>query len=536
MESEMPTQPAALQPAGAARGVSTGVLAETRPAPAPPVAAAAARSPRRSVWPVVALRVLAVAALCLLSVGMWDVVAGPYATSLAANAQARRDIASARSAAHSASSQRANDALAALAAARQRLRRDLADLPLDGPGRALVQSALDGDLTQAVRDVLLRYNQQNAIVMLPSSAIGTFSISCGSATLGTGAQALVAGAAASGQAAAPIPLYAVSDAGALYQVTLDSTSATATCPGGPIVSQGVKAVAGDQGQVYALTDVGGTWQLLQVGADGKTTPKIALPDAASTTVVALAVHGGDYYVAFQGANPAQSGILHFTGADAKKPAQSIQTQAGIVALSVAASGTPFALLDNGSVVHLDAAGQVAADPVSLATPIAAADPSAYIASTPVPTVPTAIPTARPTATPAQAPVGGAIAPSGTATPSPTAANAAAAASPGATPTPPPTPTPTPAPPAAPVETGSTTLFGGPSSISAAGAPAGDLFVGDGAAPRVVRFAVSGAELQPVRQYVYGAQLSTLQSVTASADGTRLFARSGDLLVQVALPG
>jgi hypothetical protein len=52
---------------------------------------------------------------------------------------------------------------------------------------------------------------------------------------------------------------------------------------------------------------------------------------------------------------------------------------------------------------------------------------------------------------------------------------------------------------------------------------------------VVRFTVSGPTLQLAQQYVYGPPLASLQSVTVSADGTRVFAWSGTELVEVTLP-
>jgi hypothetical protein len=207
----------------------------------------------------------------------------------------------------------------------------------------------------------------------------------------------------------------------------------------------------------------------------------------------------------------------------------------VAALAVAASGMPFALLMDGSVVRWDAGGHVNALPIALARPVATADPSAYAASTPVPTLPPTTGSAATQQTPA---VTGTLAPDVTATPSPTApATPTGAAASAATAAPASTATPTPTPTAGGSQTssGTTQVFGGSSSLSSDRVGSGDIFVGDGALPRVVRFTVNGSDLQLARQYVYEPSLSELQSVTASADGTQLFAWTGGQLVQVTLP-
>ncbi|GAC1447836.1 MAG: hypothetical protein PVSMB4_04060 [Ktedonobacterales bacterium] len=338
--------------------------------------------------------------------------------------------------------------------------------------------------------------------------------------MSTGPNTLVAAgpiAAAAGQGDI---LYALTGDNALYTVGIGASGAT--CAANPTVAHGVKALAGDGPLVYALVEDGGHWTVLAVDTQGKTSLKLSLPADAAHTPVALAVRGGDFYAAYNGVEPNSGGIWHFAGKDLSKPAQTITTTPGVASVSVADTGTLFALLADGSLVRLDGAGHVLPVAVSLASPVLSADPSTYVASTPVPTLPTAesAPVNAPTASATPAQVSGSISPSGTAT------------APAATPA-----TPTVAP-----QTGSTsalagppTLFAGSSTLSADRTAAGRLLVGDGAVPRVVRFDASGSDLRPIQQYVYGPPLSPLQSVTVSADGTRVYAWSGAQLVAVTLP-
>lgn len=543
------TRPLVPELAHAARATSTDVLPRTRPAVAAAanVSDAAATTSatsagpsrrRRSVLPVVALRLLAVAALLFLSFGLWDVVAGPYSVDRAANQQALRDVASAQSAARAAPDLAPSHALATLASAQQQLRQDLANLPLDDQGRVLVQHALDTVVAPAVRSALQTYNDLNQITTLPASAVTTYAVSCCSGTPANGPQALAfAGALplAAGQSAPVEVLYELTGDGALYKVTISPSAATATCGTAPVVPQGVKAVANDQPQVYALAQQGTGWTVLQVGADGKTTAKITLPTNAPSgaTPVALAAHGGDYYIAFNGPQAGQGGIWHFAGSDLKKPAQTITTPESVTALGAAASGATFAMLADGNVVGWDPQGHVAPVSIALAPLVVTADPNAYVAATPVPTLPATpspVPTADATATPQTAT--GSLAPQATSS----ATSAPTTATTPTTPTATAAPTPTATAVGSQLSSATNAPFGATSSLTAdRTSTSGDIFVGDGGTPRVVRFAVNGSDLQLVHQYVYGAPLATLQSVTTSADGSRLYAWSGTQLVEVTLP-
>ncbi|HEV7129103.1 MAG TPA: Stp1/IreP family PP2C-type Ser/Thr phosphatase, partial [Ktedonobacterales bacterium] len=515
---------------GIAAAVGAAGYAEVGPdgtgLPSAPAAQLASSSlkHRRATWPVVALRLLAVAALLVLSAGIWDVLAGPYSVQRATSLQVQRDVASAQAAAQAATNQNPTNALASLAAARQRLQRDLATLPLDGTGRARIQQALTNDVTPAVRSALTSYNQQGMIEALPASAVASFTVSC-SATLASAPSALIAvgaATAASGATAPPVTLYALTGGGAVYQLTV--SSGAATCGASPVVAQGVKALASDGATLYALAQVSGGWQVLSATGSGKPSAVVTLPADGTHNPQTLAVHGGDVYVAYAGANTQDGGgIWHFTtgGATPAKLAQqvSIARGNGIAALVVAASGTPFALLLDGSVLSWSGAGQLAAVSITLVAPIQPADPQTYQTSTPVPTPP---PT--PTAAPPD--------------PTPTTAQATASLSGSGTPaaTTPASPTLTAAPTATPLPvTAGQTQFGGFSSLTADRIVGGTLLIGDSTLPRVVRFAVAGDSLALDRQYVYGPLLQPLQSVTVSADGSRLYAWSGGQLVEVTLP-
>jgi hypothetical protein len=421
-------------------------------------------------------------------------------------------------------------ALANLAAARVVLDRDLATLPAASPRRAQILQALSSQITPAVRTALTAYNRQSLITPLPASAVLAFGISCGTQTLATGAGTLaVAGpatAAPSGQTPTVVRVYALTAEGALYQVLLGQQ--LAICAPTP-VARGVKAITTDGPTVYALAQESGHWVVVSIDAAGKAATRFAVPGNTAHLPVALAVVGGDYYIAYQGVSPQSGGIWHFAGAKVVRATQTIPTTAGVAAIGVAASNAPFALLTDGSILRLAPAGQAAPDPVALAAPITPVDPSTYQPGSPVPTVPPgASPSATPTATATAQAATGSIAPAATATHS-----AAASKTPAhATPTPSATPTPLPTP---PTPTTAPTLFAGPSSVTADRTAAASIVVGDGTTPRVVRFSVNGLYLQPVQQYVYASSLAPLESVAISPDGTRVFAWSGTHLVMITLP-
>lgn len=485
-----------------------------------------ARKPRqRARWPIVSLRVLAVAALAIFAVGIWDITAGPFAAQRTASAQIQQDVAAAQAAARAAGAQDPAIALVHLAAAQQQLQHDLATLPVDSQSRAQVEQVLHQEIAPAVRFALTTYNQQNMIVSLPSSSVTTYTVNC-AASLASGQGALVAAgppAPAANETSAPVALYALAGNGALYALTLANSAAT--CGTIPLIAQGVKALTSDGPRLYALAQgADKQWSVLAVDTLGKAAPVAVLPADATHTPLTLAAHNGDLYVAFAGAQTGSGGIWHFSaGAPLARLTQTIGLPLGASALAVTAAGTPFVLLENGSLVSVDASGRTAEAPVSVATPVQGIDPAIYTAATPVPTVP-ATPTpapALPTATLATGQAAGAI-----------------AGTPGATPgpgTPAATATPTSQPAAPGNLAGGVTQFSGPSSLTAERATGGTLVVGDGGLPRVIRFAVAGTTLVVQREYVYGPPLLPLQSVTTSADGTRLYAWSGAQLAAISLP-
>ncbi|HEY7982931.1 MAG TPA: Stp1/IreP family PP2C-type Ser/Thr phosphatase [Ktedonobacterales bacterium] len=510
------------------------VTTAPREAAMAPISLGEARASRRGVWPMVGLRLLAVAALCLLAFGVWDLLAGPYATGRAAYARAQRDISAAHTAANAAATEDPDQALASLAAQRQQLRSDLATLQLDATGRAQLQAALDVTITGAVQRVLTTYNDTNHITVLPPTSLASYSVACASATVAPGALGVVGGAPGSGGEAALPHLYAVSASGALYALSL--STGTVTCGATPVIPAGVHAIVADGDQLYALVQQTAGWTVMQLSAAAAPATKITLPTDGTAAPSTLAVLGGDVFVVY----PKGSGseILHYGGTDLKKPVQTLGTATTVNALRLTTGGTPYLLLADGSLASWDAAGQIHAVSVSLAAPVRTGDPRAYTAATPVPVIaPTATPapaTPTPTTAPATptitaSPAAGAIQPAATATAGGTPAATAVAS---------PAPTATPA--ASPAATGTataapTTLFDGPASIAADRAASAGLFIGDGGTPRVVRFTVSGGALTLARQYVYPDAMTPLRGIASAPDGAHLFAWSGDQLVEVTLP-
>jgi serine/threonine protein phosphatase PrpC len=495
-----------------------------------PLPAHATLERERGAAPTVGLRVLAVAALCLLAFGIWDLLAGPYASGRAAYARALRDISAAQTAANAAATQSPDQALASLATQRAQLRTDLATLQLDATGRAKVQSALDVTIAGAVQRVLTNYNTTNRITVLPDTSLASYTVSCASATVAPGALGVISGGPGSGGESGLPQIYVVSSSGALYALSL--SSGTVTCGAAPVIPAGVHAIATDGDQLYALVQQTAGWTVMQLSATSAPAVKITLPTDQTVAPSTLAVLGGDAYVVYPKGNGSE--ILHYGGADLKKPAQTLGTATAVNALRLTAAGTPVMLLADGSLATWDAAGQVHAVPVTLATPAQTSDPRNYSVATPVPVI-------APTATPAPATPTPTTAP---ATPSPTGSPATGSIAPAATATTTGTPSATPAasptPTVAPAATGTTTaapstLFDGPTSLAADRVPGADLFIGDGSAPRVVRFTVSGGELTLARQYVYPGEKTPLRGIASTPDGAHLFAWSGDQLVEVTLP-
>jgi hypothetical protein len=391
---------------------------------------------------------------------------------------------------------------------------------------------------------LQTYNDLNLIQTLPASDITTYDVTCSSGTFASGMQTLAAVDAATppaGQPTAPVKLFALTGTGALYALDLTAGTNAATCGTNPVIGANVDAIASDATQLYALVQQATAWQVVQIGADGKVSVKINQPLPAGVSLGALAAHGGDFYVAFDGGIPGAPGVWHFNG-DLKKVQATMSAPSAVNGLTVTSDGTPFALLTDGSLARLTTSGPATLLPVEVA-PLVAAAPSAYVASTPVPTLPpTAVPTPTVAATASASAdatttaVTGSLAPDATPTAHATAAKSAtAAATAPATPTPTLAPTATATPSGPPTPSATPTLFAGASGFAADRTAAGSLLVGDGASARVVRFGVSGGVPQVQRQYAYGSPLAALQSVTISPDGTQLFAWSGSRLVQVMLP-
>src|SRR5579859_5452402 len=125
-EEQIITQPIPAMPRLApTQPATSGANGATRPdsaSPAPNKLPRVPSSKRKRPNPVAvaAIRMLAVAALLIVSAGIWDFSFGPYALARAAATQTQADIQQARRAAQQAQTQPPNQALAALAQARQR--------------------------------------------------------------------------------------------------------------------------------------------------------------------------------------------------------------------------------------------------------------------------------------------------------------------------------------------------------------------------------------------------------------------------------
>lgn len=476
-------------------------------APAP---MAKRRGPRAAA--VAALRLLAVAAMLVLAAGVWDVGFGPYATTRAAAARLQTDVSQAQTAARDASTQNPTEALARLAAARQNVVGDLQSPQLDAQSRASAQSVLDAQLAPAVRSTVQRYNTAALISPVSLTTAVPYAISCASAGTSTPATLTTVDALASVAAppGGPNPpqaatVYALSG-GNLYQITvpLDANGlpATATAGCAAIALPGVSttlALSADGPKLYALAQVGGgayaVFTVLPNGAnpDGSLRVKaqqfFTVPTPHAEAPTTLAANGASIYVGYKGGASGVGGIWLFSGSSPKAPSQTAQVPQPATSLA-AANGTVFAILADGSLGQLDTTLTYLQLPLRVLPPVTSADPTAYTASTPVPTPPaSATPAASTSASSSGTPAG--------------------------------------------------TLFGSGSSLVVDPALRTGILLGDPASSRVVRFLVSqaGPGLSLSAQYVYGAPLTNVKGLALSSAGTTLtvFAWSGTQLVAFSIP-
>ena len=441
----------------------------------------------------VAIRLLAVAALALLCVGIWDFSFGPYAQARAAATQTQTDIQHAQQAAQQAQTQTPGQALTALAEARQRIENDLRNPNLDAQSRQNAQNALNTAITPAVQSSVQRYNAAALIQPVSTSGVAQFTVACtvpGQQTPAalTSATALATVAAPPAKSGTPAPqlVYAISG-GQLdqVQVALDATGAPiasagfAPCFSVPLAGVStVVALAADGATLHVLVEQGtNAYAVLSVttsGANPDGSPRFAIqhrfavPTPSGDVPTSLAESGGTFYVGYKSATGA-GGIWAFTGAAPKGPSQSVTLTQAPSALALS-NGTLYALLADGSLGQLDSAHQYLPLPVQVQPPLSIIDPSAYSAGAPVPTAAPGSPDASATTTAA-------------------------------------------------------TVFPAGATLVSDPALSGHVLVGDGASNRVVRFIANQGEpgVGLAAQYVYTAPLAHGTSLAVVSNGTVLTA-------------
>ena len=371
---------------------------------------------------LIAIRLLAVAALVLLSIGAWDVGFGPFAAARAANQQLQADLDHARQVASGAAQRAPADALAALAQSQRILLADLDNGAVDDANRASAETYLNTALAEAVRDSIRRYNAAATIAPVSLGAIFTHIVApCGgTGTPAPGTPAQLASITPSAVDAGTQPIFAVAD-GKLYELAAP-TDATGHPSGGPascvIVpipsTTGVLAIAGDGGKLYALTQGAGATYTVAIIQEivptptptsppqpGDTPPpppptplgtthltitqRFTLAIAHGETPAGLAAQGGSIYVAFKGDSTGGAGVWLFSGDPSKGPTQTVTLAQPAVALA-ATNGTLYAVLADGTLGQLDAARKFQALQVPVQAPLNPQDPATYTPDSPVPTV------------------------------------------------------------------------------------------------------------------------------------------------------
>lgn len=439
-----------------------------------------------------AVRLLALAAVISVAIGIWYVGFGPYAAARTATQRLKGDVTAAQQAIQQAGSQDPAQALANLAQAQQRLQTDLQDPQTDTTLRDHTQQILDEQLAPAVRDALQRYNTAALITPLPSGGIKTHTASC-IAPDGTPATQLsnltgfTAVALPASKPGTPPPatqtLYALND-GTIFrlEMPLDSSgtvsSGDPTCAALPLAGNGVEttvALAADGGSLFALVEMtGGTYAVLAVPTDSinangtyhvKPQQRVSVATPHGETPKLLAVQGSATYIAYTSGSGAL-GIWTFTDDGAKGPKLTTPLTQAAVSLA-ATNNTLYALLSDGSLGQLDPKAAYLPLPVAVSAPLAFDAPINYTDATPVPTATT------------------------------TAATQAG--------------------------TSSGTLFPSGAVLAVDPARHTHLFVGDGTNHRALRFIGSAAApgLAIGAQYVYGSFYSDTKLLALSSNGTTL---------------
>ncbi len=450
-----------------------------------------ARRRRPSHVAAIAVRMLAVAALLVVSLGIWDLGLGPFAQMRAATNRLDSDIAAAVQVVQASSTLSPPEALAGLAHVRDRLFIDLRDPLADPQSRQQAQSVLDIQVVQAVQAAIDRYDSSARIQPITSSGISLLSIACAI----QGQSSPITLQAISASMALPLPaampgtarsqvLYTL-DNGVLYQMTTPvddtgvPTGSSVACGAVPVPNATtIVAAATDGPTLYALAQrSGGAYFVVALtpagyNPDGTASVKaqerfdVATPQGEVPQLIA--VQGDTTYVAYRSSSGGPAGIWVYSGSAPKAPAHSVVLAQAPTALA-AAGGTAFAILADGSLGALDPAFAYQSLSVQVLSPLAPGLTQDYSPATPVPTVAT-----------------------------PTAGGTDQAGSAGA-------------------------AFPGGATLTVDPAVKSQLIVNDPANMRVIRLNVgaAGASAGLDTQYVYGAPLKGLKGVAVSASGASL---------------
>src|SRR5262249_45892421 len=132
----------------------------------------------RSQVALTAVRLLALAALVTIAIGVWDVRFGPYAASQVQVTRLQSDVANTRHIIQPAKGGEPVQALAVLQQAQQQLSKDLDSGQLSPQSAKDARTALNSDLPAAVQDALQRYNKNAHITPLTSDHAHTFAVVC----------------------------------------------------------------------------------------------------------------------------------------------------------------------------------------------------------------------------------------------------------------------------------------------------------------------------------------------------------------------
>ena len=472
---------------------SPPLAAQARPKPDPRT------SSRRAARSLLGL--VAVLALLVVGVGAWDIGFGPYANARAATAQLDSDVSHARQVAQQSTTQDPTVALAALAAARQRVVADIQNPQLDSTSVQSAQAVLDGPLAAAVQAAVQHYNQVALITPLSPTGVYTYAVSC--ADSATNSTAPLATPSAMTAITSPVAatgtqvLYALAN-GTLYQ--LGAPVDTSAKPSGGSIACGVlhlggvtsaAALASDGGTLYVLAQQsGGGYEVLGIAPSGTGTnglpgirvaQRFAVTTRNGETPVALAALGGAVYVAYKPGSSGTPGIWVYRGNVSRGPAQTLTLPQPAISLAVV-GGSIAGLLGDGTLGQAATNGSWQAISVQVQNPLTPDDPALYVPATPVPTV------------------------------SPNSSSSGS---------------------------GSSTQFASDDTLIADPALPAHVFINDGAQNRFIRFIASatGPGLGLAAQYVYGAPITNLHPLAVTSNGTTLgaYGWSGGSLIAFAMP-